>query len=273
MKQKIGIVGLGMVGAQVERYFRGRGFTVFGYDRFKRTGSLEAVDEAKIIFLCLPTPYDKKSGYDTRALEGAIRFFKKPKIFVIKSTVLPGTTDALQKKYRAHYFLHNPEFLREASAWKDFIASHIQLVGFTAKSRRFARRILNLLPPAPDRKILSAKTTELVKLVNNSFLSLRVAFANEIYDLTRKIGVDYDAVKDAIGLDPRIGTSHFDVWHGKYRGSGGKCLPKDLKALLHFTRKSGNGGNLLKTAEKENLKLLKQQGLMKRLDEWLGNKS
>lgn len=273
MKQKIGIVGLGMVGTQVERYFREMKFAVFGFDKFKKTGSLEDVDKTKIIFLCLPTPYDKKTGYNIGNLESVIRFFKKSKIFVIKSTILPGTTTTLQRKYKKHYFLHNPEFLREVSAWKDFVASHIQLVGYTLKSKRFAKQILGLLPPAPHRKIFNAETTELIKLINNSFLSLKVAFANEIYDLTKKIGVDYDLVKDSVGLDPRIGKSHFDVWHGNYRGFGGKCLPKDLKALVYFIQKSKSGGKLLKTADEENLKLFKKQKLLKRLNEWLDNKS
>ncbi len=273
MKQKIGVVGLGMVGAQVERYFRSKKFEVFGYDKFKKEGSLEDTNKAKIIFLCLPTPYSEKTGYNTDTLQSVISFFKEPKVFVIKSTILPGTTEMLQKKYKQHYFLHNPEFLREASAWKDFIASHIQIVGYTAKSKRFAKKILDLLPSAPHRKIFPAKTTESIKLVNNSFLSLRVAFANEIYDLMHKIGGDYDSVKDSVGLDPRIGASHFNVWSGGYRGFGGKCLPKDLKALVYFIRKNKSGGRLLETADEENLKLLKKQGLTKRLDEWLDNKS
>ncbi|MEK7089875.1 MAG: hypothetical protein AAB920_03615 [Patescibacteria group bacterium] len=273
MKQKIGVVGLGMVGAQAERYFRSKKFEVFGHDKFRKIGSLKVVDNAKIIFLCLPTPYNEKTGYNTDILQSVIEFFEKPKIFVIKSTVLPGTTDALQKKYAQHYFLHNPEFLRDASAWKDFIASHIQIVGYTAKSKRFAKKILSILPLAPHRKIFTAKTTESIKLVNNSFLSLRVAFANEIYDITKKIGVDYDSVRDSIGRDARIGTSHFDVWSGGYRGFGGKCLPKDLKALIYFIRKNNSNGKVLEAADEENLKLLKKQKLMGRLDEWLDNKS
>ena len=273
MKQKVGVVGLGMVGAQVSRYFQKKKYDVFSFDKFKHVGSLKEVANAKIIFLCLPTPYSKNTGYNTRTLEEVISFFTAPKIFVIKSTVLPGTTSYLQKKYPSHFFLHNPEFLREASAWDDFVASHIQIVGYTKKSKRYVRKILHMLPSAPYKNIFSAETTELTKLANNSFLSLRVAFANELYDVAEKIGVRYEDVRDSIGRDARIGMSHFDVWGGGYRGFGGKCLPKDIKALIYFMKKHKMNREILEAADNENMKLLKKQKLTKRLDEWLDNKS
>ncbi|GIW67079.1 MAG: hypothetical protein KatS3mg095_0977 [Candidatus Parcubacteria bacterium] len=273
-KQQIGIIGLGIVGKTLFDWLKKKKFEVYGYDKFKNIGSLEEVNKAKIIFLCLPTPYNPKTGYDLSALEENIKYFKQPKIFVIKSTVLPGTTEYFQKKHKIHKFLHNPEFLREKYPFEDFIKPAIQLVGYTQKSKNLAKQILKLLPQAPYTKIVDSKISELAKLAINDFLALKVIFANQIYDLCQKLKINYDELREIFENEPRLGKTHFKVFYEGYRGFGGKCLPKELKATLVLYKSKKVKADLLEIVDKINYNLLKKQKLLKRLhQDWLNNKS
>lgn len=274
MKTKIGVIGLGIVGGTLFDWLKKKGYPVYGYDKFKKIGTLEEVDKAKIIFLCLPTPYSPKTGYDLSALEENIKYFKKPKIFVIKSTVLPGTTEYFQKKYKKHYFLHNPEFLREKTPWQDFIKPDLQLVGYTSRSKRYAQKVLNLLPKAPYTKIVDSKVSELVKMTINNFLAVKVIFANQIYDLTEKLKINYDELREILENEPRLGKSHFKVFYDGYRGFGGKCLPKEVASLITMFKKLKLKPELLEVVNKINLRLIKGQNLVDRLKkDWLQNRS
>ncbi|MCS7201046.1 MAG: hypothetical protein NZ822_02790 [Patescibacteria group bacterium] len=271
---KIGIVGLGIVGKTLFDWLVKKKIEVYGYDKFKNIGSLEEVDRARLIFLCLPTPYSSKSGYDIHSLQETVEFFKEPKIFVIKSTVLPGTTEDFQRKYKKHLFLHNPEFLREKTPWQDFLKPDIQLVGYTEKSKRVAKGILALLPRAPYEKIVRSGISELAKLTINDFLSLKVIFANQIYDLAKKLNLDYDELREVLEHEPRLGKSHFHVFHDGFRGFGGKCLPKEMKATIFLYRKLNLKPALFSLVDKINFQLLKSQNLIRRLrEDWLQNKS
>jgi len=116
---KLGIIGVGMVGGASKNYFERKGIKPFLYDKGKNLGSIEEVNQADVIFICVPTPFDKEKGFNLSFIEGACRDILGKKIIVIKSTVLPGTTEKLQKKYSQHKFLFNPEFLTEITADQD----------------------------------------------------------------------------------------------------------------------------------------------------------
>lgn len=277
MEEKIGIIGLGMVGGVIYRWFKEKKYQVFGYDKFKKVGTLKEVEGAKIIFLCLPTPYDKEKGYDLSSLIENLEYFKNKdsKIFVIKSTVLPGTTDYFQKKYKRHYFLFSPEFLSEATAEKDFRKPFLQVVGYTQKTKKLAQKILKILPKAKILNIITeAKAAEIFKLVRNAFFSTKVIFSNIVFDLCQKLDVDYEEVKMLMKTDPWIGGIHFEIFHKGKRGFGGKCLPKDLLALIWCYKKLKLKPKLFEVVWKENFNLLKKQKLLKKLfRDWLQNKS
>lgn len=273
MNKKIAIVGLGTVGQTVYQYFKKKKFQVLGYDKFKKIGSLEDLERAKIIFLCLPTPYQRKTGADISSLKETISFFKKEKIFVIKSTIPPGTTDYFQKIYRKHFFLFNPEFLTEKRAKQEFFNPNLQIVGYTKKSKPLAKKILNLLPKAKFSKIIPAKSAELFKYARNAFFALKVIFANQLYDFCQKEKINYQEVKNCLANDPWIGPMHLEIFHQNYRGFGGKCLPKDLKALIFFFKKAGVSAELFQAVDRINFKLIKAQKLEKIFnDYWLKNK-
>lgn len=273
-KQRIGIIGIGMVGSQILRWFKKNKFEVFGYDKYKKIGKLKDLEKADVIFLCVPTPYHAKTGFDIKPLEENIGYFKNSKIFVIKSTVLPGTTDYLQKKYSIHSFLFNPEFLTEITAEKDFFNPLLQIVGYTACTPKIASSILNILPNAKYAKITTAKTAEIFKYVRNAFFSMKVIFANQIYDLCTGLNINYEDVRELMGKEPWIGENHINIYHKDYRGFGGKCLPKDLKALIHLYKKLNLKPRLFEVVDNINYQLLKEQKLLKKLkNHWLNNKN
>ncbi len=253
---KIGIVGLGFVGGTVERWFEAMGgVELYSYDKFKNIGSIESMSKADVIFVAVPTPYHVK-GYDDSAVRETLDNIPDGKVVVIKSTILPLSTRFFQHAYPDKTILFNPEFLTEKNAYADFLSPCRQLVGYANEAgRRVADTILSLLPPSPYSRVVPATEAELVKYFSNTFLSTRVIFANQMFDICRAAGANYDAVKEAAAVDPRIGASHFDVFDDGYRGYGGHCLPKDTRALIQFGKSLGAPTDFLDSLERINSRL------------------
>lgn len=258
---KIGIIGVGIVGGALKRYFEGKNISPYTYDKGKNLGSIEEVNQADIIFVCVPTPFDKEKGFDLSFVEEACDNILGEKIVIIKSTVLPGSTEKLQKRYSNHKFLFNPEFLTEATAQENMDHPDRQIMGYTEQSRNLAEIILDILPQASFRKIMPSAEAEMVKYFGNTWFSIKVTFANQIYDLCQKLKIDYEKVKEAAMADKMIGKSHLEIFHKNYRGYGGKCLTKDIRALIQFADGQGVDLELHKTAEKINNKLMEDQGI------------
>jgi UDPglucose 6-dehydrogenase len=252
----VGVIGVGVVGDALLLHLTQSGHSPRVYDPGRGLGSVEEINEAQTVFVCVPTPFDPQIGFDDGALEDAVSRLDGSKIVIIKSTVLPGTTEAYQARYAQHCFLFNPEFLREASAREDFLHSDRQIIGYTAQSRHLSELVLSLLPKAAYTRILPAREAEMAKYMANAFLALKVTFANEIYDLCTALDIEYEAVREAVAADARIGPSHLAVMDGGYRGYGGKCLPKDVKALLQLADRIGVPLRLMATADRVNASLL-----------------
>lgn len=263
MEPKIAVVGSGMVGGAMVRFFRSKGIEPAVYDPPKGFADAGVLTDAEIVFLAVPTPYYLDGrGFDESFLREAIEAIPTGgKTIVIKSTIIPGTTEKLQRDYPQHAFLFNPEFLTEANADRDMAFPTRQIMGYTPASKDRAQRVLGLLPPAPYNGVIPAVEAELVKYFGNAFLAMRVAFANQMYDICQAMNVDYATVRDAASADPRIGPSHLDVTHSGYRGYGGKCLPKDMRSLIQLARANGIDPTVLVAAEEYNNELIKKQGL------------
>lgn len=266
-KIKIGIVGLGMVGEPMCRWFqqvRGykRGEDLFCYDTDPKKGYFDDVNKADVIFVAVPTPPNPDGSCNISSVEQALQVLDifchanhGHKIVVIKSTIPPGTTEMFQKRYPNLRILFNPEFLTESQAWEDFLHPVRQLVGYTEKSKGDSMMVLNLLPQANfsspwaadySRFELTATEAEFVKYFSNVFGAVKVTLANVVYDLCKEmyrpssgslIKVNYENVRAAVGADPRIGPSWLNIDHGSYRGFGGFCFPKDLNAFIAFSKK------------------------------------
>ncbi len=253
---KIGIAGVGVVGSALRSYLRSGGIEPRVYDPALRLGAFADIDDAGLVFLCVPTPYHLDTGFDSSVLDATAAMLTGSKTVVIKSTVLPGTTCRLQAEYPQHRFLFSPEFLRETSAERDFVEPDRQIVGFArAGDRAVAQRVLELMPSAPYEAVMPARSAEMVKYATNAFLALKVIFANELHDLAQALDIDYADVRRGLAADARIGASHLDVGHGGYRGYGGKCLPKDTMSLLDLSREIGAPLQVLEAAHRVNLSL------------------
>ncbi len=273
-KRFVGIIGVGMVGGALARYFLEvkkyrRGTDVLLYDADAKKGYSDDVNGADIIFVAVPTPRDKKTGVcDTSIVEVALGTLRDGKIAVIKSTVSPGTTDALQKKFPRLMVLFSPEFLTEKNAWSDTIHPDRQIVGFTAGHEKEAAEVLKLLPEAPFQSPskdahITALEAELIKYAGNVYLSRKVVFANALAKIAEKVGANYNHVRAGMSADARIGKSHLDVDYNAYRGFGGYCFPKDTSALMMFAKDTGLDDvyALLKADWDFNEALLRKQGL------------
>jgi UDPglucose 6-dehydrogenase len=261
--QNIAIMGTGMVGGALDRYLKGVGVEAGLYDPPKGLADTGILGRADVIFIAVPTPYYLDgTGFDDTYLHQAMRAIpEKGKTIVLKSTITPGTTETMQEKYPEHRFLFNPEFLTETTADFDMVHPNRQIIGFTPQSRRDAELVMGLLPRAPFEKIVPAKTAELIKYFGNAFYALKVAYANQMYDLCQKLGADYEQVKECAQAEPMVGKTHLDIFHKGYRGYGGKCLPKDTRAIIQLAAKHGVDLSLLKAAEDYNNPLTQAQGL------------
>lgn len=288
-KYKIGVVGAGMVGAPLIRYFSEiknskRGQDLFVYDKDLQKGYTDDINQADVIFVAVPTPRTPNGSANLTILESVFTAIKSGKTVVIKSTVPPGTTEYFSAKYPQLQVLFNPEFLTEQNAWQDFLKPTRQIVGFTKNHVQLAREVLKLLPKAdfmsPSKSYnLNATEAELVKYGGNVYLTRKVNFANVLAGLSDKLGTNYDHVRAALGADHRIGPSHLDVSHAGYRGFGGYCFPKDLDAFIATLDASGlsESAKLLKQDREFNEKLLISQGLTLEDvsvhdDEWIGER-
>ena len=276
---KIGIVGIGMVGTPLKRWFEKIGYKrnsdLFLSDIDPEKGYFDDINMADIIFIAVPTPRNFDGRCDLSAVKDTFWRINEylTKIIVIKSTVPPGTTEYFQKIYSNWKILFNPEFLTEKQAWEDFTRPDRQIVGFTEKSIDAAHAVLSLLPKAPfmspwgintyKQVRITATEAEIIKYGGNVYFVRKVNFANMVNDICTTLGVDYENVRRGMAADFRIGDSHLDVNHGGYRGWGGYCFPKDLDAFISFLKDSGNeeGARLLEADKDFNTTLLSSQGL------------
>lgn len=202
------------------------------------TNLAEAIKDAKIIFLALPTPPGEDGSADLSYVLGVARDLGKLmtdyKVVVDKSTVPVGTADkvhaALSENYKGEFdVVSNPEFLREGFAVDDFLKPDRVVIGTNSPR---ARKLMEELYKPYVRQgnpiiFMDEKSAELTKYAANAFLATKITFMNEIANLCERVGADVDKVRIGIGSDDRIGKRF--LFPGI--GYGGSCFPKDVQAL------------------------------------------
>lgn len=260
MKQAIAVHGVGMVGGAFARYYKEQGIDVKEYDPPK--GLEPDLSSVRLHFICVPTPYQKDGhGFDLTFVRQAMQTIHQARgeqetVIVIKSTVLPGTTELFQQEYPAFTILFNPEFLTEKNADQDMRQPDRQILGYVdERGRAVCAEVMALLPRAPYELTMLATEAELVKYFGNAFLATKVIFSNMMFDFCEKLGLSYEQVSDAAGHDKRIGHSHMKVNCDGYRGYGGACFPKDVRALIQKGKELDVDVSLLESAEASNRRL------------------
>ena len=237
----IGVIGQGYVGTAIKLGFQDH-YDVVTYDKFdlgKSTHSKisDIVDEAKVIFVCVPTPMRKDGTCYTGIVEEVIREINETAddhIVVIKSTVPPGTTDRFNHEFSNVTVIFNPEFLTEENFLDDFKNQNRIILGGSRKGTNKLRQIYSKVFPKAVIVKTGDKHAEMVKYFTNTFLATKVSFANEMYNICEQIGIDYDKVVEYAIYDERLGKSHWAVPgpDGDF-GFGGHCFPKDLSAIIN----------------------------------------
>ncbi|OKY77409.1 MAG: UDP-glucose 6-dehydrogenase, aglM/ugd [Candidatus Methanohalarchaeum thermophilum] len=203
---------------------------------FKGSTDYSSILDTELTFLCLPTPAKKSGEIDLSIIEEAadqlgrtLQSKNKSHFVVVKSTVVPGTTERIgelvekksSKELNKDLFLGmNPEFLREGSAVKDFMEPDKLVLGGQQKTRKKLKNAYRKLIPETSLFETDIRTAEMIKYANNSLLATKISFANEIGNLCKQLNIDSYEVMDAVGLDHRVNRSFLDSGVG----FGGSCL-------------------------------------------------
>ena len=253
----IGIIGHGYVGeSQSFAFSPSFNVKVFDKDSSKSTHSLKEVLESDIIFVCLPTPMKKDGSQDLSFISDFFNDTKKGPIYIIKSTVIPGTTNMLVNKYKNLDIIFSPEFLTERTAKLDILTQTRIILGGNKKLTNKVRKIYDIRFKNKTVIETDSLTAEFIKYMNNTFFASKVSIMNEFYRLANHLGVDWDKALYGFVSDQRIGDSHLDVPgpDGKL-GFGGTCFPKDINAFISFAKKYNVNMNVLEAAWKTNLEV------------------
>ena len=237
----------------------------------------DAVAAGDAIFICVGTPPLPNGDADLSAIDHVARMIateaRSSKLVVEKSTVPARTGEELKRALSVYgrnanvtfRVASNPEFLREGTAVEDFLHPDRIVVGVedeTAEKllkeiyrpiieREFDCPVHSPECPkalAPAWMVTTINSAELIKHASNSFLALKISYANMLADLAERLGADVGEVVRAVGMDPRIGSSFLNPG----LGFGGFCLPKDLQAFVHLAERSGVDFGMLREAEKIN---------------------
>jgi len=259
--QRVGIIGQGFVGQALRGSFAPH-YKISTYDKAHKDLSThknihDLSIDCELIFICVPTPMRADGSCDVSIVREVVREVcdtGRRNIIAIKSTVPPNTTKALQDLCQDSQIVFNPEFLLERSAEEDFRNTNRVILGGPRPATTLLKQFYSKI--FPNAQIIKTDSTiaEMVKYLTNSFLAVKVSFANEIYNICNSLGIDYDKVVEYSLQDERLGNTHWAVpGPDDHMGFGGSCFPKDLNALMHLARTLCINANTIEGAWKTNL--------------------
>lgn len=251
---KFGIIGYGFVGKAQAKFWGEENCIIHDPSHGFKNRALINKD-CDLGFICVPTPMKADGSCDISIVEETIAWLETP-VIIIRSTIPPGTTDYLVNKYKKN-IIFEPEYLGETALHpyldlrkRDFII----LGGERRVCDVVVMYMQHLMHPNTRFYLTDAKTAELVKYMENTFLGTKVVFCNEFYEIAKTLNIDYNELRELWLADSRIGRSHTFVYPDK-RGFAGKCLPKDINAIVKKLEESGYEAKFIKAVLENNERL------------------
>ena len=246
---KIGIAGYGFVGQAHEGVLKDYHDIIISDPAKKMYGDLRHADA---IIVCVSTPQGSHGGCHMDNVYEVLE--DSPHVpILIKSTISVEGWDMLKHVFPNKQLTFSPEFLRAASALEDFQKTDTILLG--GGNTGFWADIFISAMGNINVNIANPKELIVTKYARNSFLALKVAYFNQLYDLCKKLGIDYEQVRRYTILDNRIGESHSTITDE--RGFGGHCFPKDVNALIKTAQRDNVDLSILKNAVEYNRNIRK----------------
>lgn len=231
--KNIVIVGHGVVGKNLERELRVLDPDVL--DKYKpeencvdRERLAKAGEKWDAAFICVDTPMNEDSVCDVSEVENAIRE-NDAEVYIIKSTVLPGTTERLRQK-TGKRIIFSPEYYGGTQHCNNFQFNFTVLGGEAEDCQEVVQMLQRVYDATHTFRITDSTTAELVKYMENSWLATKVSFCGQFFLLAESLGVRYEELRELFILDPRVNPSHTFVYRDKpYWDS--HCLNKDVPAI------------------------------------------
>lgn len=258
---KIAIIGLGYVGKAMFNFFE-KHYPIAIYDPYIDIDSLDdkikssmtsdkyLINNCDVSIICVPTPKADDGRCDISAVKEVLKWIETS-LIILKSTVEIGTTEKLYKTYHKN-IIFSPEFCGESSYWTPYkFHSDVKetpffifggLPQYTTKGVDIYLKVAG-----PTKRYIQTdwKTAELVKYMENSFYATKIAFCYEMYEICKRSGIDWNEARELWLLDPRLNPMHTAVFEENEWPFSGKCLPKDISALVEFSKQVGYHPELL----------------------------
>lgn len=251
---KIGIIGYGIVGKEMTELMKNY-YEIFLNDINNPFGSnKKIINKCDLGVICVPTPQNRDGSCNTSIVEEVIKWLETP-LIIIKSTVEPEFTKKMQLKYNKR-IVFSPEYIGESKYYNPYYqttaeVNFIIFGGHKEDTQECVDIFKPILGPTKQYFQTDSTTAEIVKYMENSFFATKITFCNEFYEICKAFGVNYDEVREMWLADKRINRMHTVVFKNN-RGYNGKCLPKDILAVIKATEKKGYNPELLKQVIKSN---------------------
>lgn len=223
------IVGYGTVGHNLHKELKCKNVNFDIFDKFKVESNTKRNIMYDLAIICVDTPYVNEDNVcDISQVRNAISE-NDARIYMIKSTVLPGTTEALAKEFGKN-IIFSPEYYGGTHFANNYIFDFTILGGSKEFTTEIAQMMQNVYDGRHRFYFTDSKTAELCKYMENSYLATKVSFCQQFFDIAKSIGVDYEELRELFVADPRIEPSHTFVFEDKPYWSS-HCLNKDVPAI------------------------------------------
>ena len=267
-KPKVGIIGNGYVGQAYAKFFKDAHI----YSRtLEREGKITKgeINSCDLAIVCVPTPMNENGSVNLEAIYGTLDWLETP-LILIKSTIPPGTTKALKKRFKKR-ICHSPEYVGEGGYFIPFwlyphptepIYHDFMIIGGNPQDREDILQFF--YPVLGATKVyyqVDETTSELIKYMENAAIASKVTLCNEFYNIAAAFGVNYSQVREGFVLDKRQGTM-FTIVYKNRRGFDGKCLPKDINGIIDASTKAGYDPEFLRDVWKNNKRIRGENGEM-----------